>query len=182
MNLTKSGCMTPVTVNVLQLEIMNRELSELSTVVAVKDQVSSDLGGEVAILDLGGGIYYGLDAVGARVWELVWEPIEVNQIQETIIEEYDADRARIERDVLALLQRLAELVSRYVPATCLSRALSVQGLLARRGYLAVLHFVAVKEGEHFLTHAWLVSGGQVVIGGHWLEPYTPLGTLDGNVA
>lgn len=100
--------MTLVAVNMLQLEIMNRELSERSTVVAIKDQVSSDLGGEVAILDLGGGIYYGLDAVGARIWELVREPIKVNQIQETIIEEYDADRARIEPDVLAFLQRLAD--------------------------------------------------------------------------
>jgi hypothetical protein len=53
------------------VKIMNRELSERSTVVAVRDQVSSDLGGEVAILDLTGGMYYGLDAVGARVWELV---------------------------------------------------------------------------------------------------------------
>jgi hypothetical protein len=90
------------------VQIMTRELSERSTVVAVKDQVSSDLGGEVAILDLASGVYYGLDTVGARVWELVQEPIEVNQIQETINEEYDADRARVERDVLTLLQRLAD--------------------------------------------------------------------------
>jgi Coenzyme PQQ synthesis protein D (PqqD) len=87
---------------------MTRELSERSTVVAVKDQVSSDLGGEVAILDLASGVYYGLDTVGARVWELVQEPIEVNQIQETINEEYDADRAHVERDVLTFLQRLAD--------------------------------------------------------------------------
>ena len=102
MNLTKSGCMTPITVNVLQLEIMNRELSELSTVVAVKDQVSSDLGGEVAILDLTGGVYYGLDEVGSRIWELIQEPIVVNQIQATIVEEYDVDSVRVERDMLAL--------------------------------------------------------------------------------
>ena len=73
-----------------------------------------------------------------------------------------------------------ELVSRYVPATCLSRALSAQVLLARRGYPVVLHVGAVKEGERFLAHAWLESEGQVVIGGHGLEPYTPLGTLEGN--
>jgi len=87
---------------------MTHEVSERSTVVAVKDQISSDLGGEVAILDLAGGVYYGLDTVGARVWELVQKPIKVSQIQETIIEEYDADRARVERDVLVFLQRLAD--------------------------------------------------------------------------
>jgi hypothetical protein len=91
-----------------RVKSMKRELSERSTVVAVKEQVSSDLGGEVAILDLAGGVYYGLDTVGARVWELVQKPIEVHQIQETIIEEYDADRARVERDVLTFLRRLAD--------------------------------------------------------------------------
>jgi trimethylamine:corrinoid methyltransferase-like protein len=90
------------------VQIMTRELSERSTVVAVQDQVSSDLGGEVAILDLAGGVYYGLDAVGARVWELVQKPIEVHEIQETIIEEYDVDRARVERDVHAFLKRLTD--------------------------------------------------------------------------
>src|SRR5215207_6673 len=73
-----------------------------------------------------------------------------------------------------------DLVSRYVPATCLSRALAAQVLLARRGYPVLLHFGAVKEGERFLAHAWLESEGQVVIGGHMVEPYTPLGTLEGN--
>ncbi len=90
------------------VKIMTHELSERSTVVAVKDQVSSDLGGEVAILDLAGGVYYGLDTVGARVWELVQKPIEVHEIQETIIEEYDVDRARVERDVLVFLERLTD--------------------------------------------------------------------------
>jgi hypothetical protein len=73
-----------------------------------------------------------------------------------------------------------ELVSRYVPTTCLSRALSAQVLLARREYPVLLHFGAVKDGERFLAHAWLESEGQVVIGGQVLEPYIPLGTLEGN--
>jgi hypothetical protein len=87
---------------------MKREISERSTVIAAKDQVSSDLGGEVAILDLTGGVYYGLDEVGARIWELIQEPIAVDQIQATLVEEYAADRTRIRRDVLAFLQRLAD--------------------------------------------------------------------------
>ena len=87
---------------------MKREISERSTVVAAKDQVSSDLGGEVAILDLAGGVYYGLDELGAWIWELIQQPIVVDQIQATLVEEYAADRTRIRRDVLAFLQRLAD--------------------------------------------------------------------------
>jgi len=78
------------------------------TVVASKGQVSSDLGGEVAILDLERGTYFGLDEVGARIWELVREPISVSEVQATVVEEYDVEPARAERDVLALLQRLVD--------------------------------------------------------------------------
>jgi hypothetical protein len=79
-----------------------------STVVAAKDQVSSDLGGEVAILDLKAGVYYGLDAVGARIWSLIQEPRTVNEIRDILLEEYEVEPERCERDLLVLLQRLAE--------------------------------------------------------------------------
>ena len=41
-------------------------MSRDSIVVSAKDQVFSDLGGKVAILDLKVGVYYGLDEVGAN--------------------------------------------------------------------------------------------------------------------
>ena len=86
---------------------MKSTVSEHSTVVAAKDQVSSDLGKEVAILDLKAGVYYGLDAVGARIWNLLQEPRTVNEIRDIILKEYDVAPERCERDLLALLRRLA---------------------------------------------------------------------------
>jgi hypothetical protein len=76
--------------------------------VAAKDQVSSDLGGEVAILDLQAGTYYGLDNVGARVWSLIQEPRTVVEIRDIIVSEYEVEPDRCERDLIALLQRLAD--------------------------------------------------------------------------
>ena len=76
--------------------------------MAAKDQASSDLGGEVAILDLKAGVYYGLDAVGARIWSLIQEPRTVNEIRDILLEEYEVEPERCERDLLALLQRLAD--------------------------------------------------------------------------
>lgn len=87
---------------------MKHVVSERSTVTAVRDQVSSDLGGEVAILNLDAGMYYGLEEVGGRIWELVQEPRVVQAIQSTIVEEYEVEPARAERDVLALLQQLVD--------------------------------------------------------------------------
>ena len=87
---------------------MKDSLSERSTVVAVESQVSSDLGGEVAILDLGSGMYYGLDEVGARVWELIRNPRAVEEIVDVILDEYDVGAEEGRGDVLALLQELAD--------------------------------------------------------------------------
>src|SRR5215204_3614029 len=86
---------------------MKGALSGHSVVVAARDQVSSNLGEEVAILDLKAGVYYGLDAVGARIWDLIQKPRTVNGIQDALLEEYDVDPERCERDLIALLQRLA---------------------------------------------------------------------------
>jgi hypothetical protein len=87
---------------------MTSTVSQRSTVVASRDQVSSDLGGEKAILDLKEGRYYGLDDVGARVWDLIQEPRDVGDIRDILLEEYDVAPERCERDLLALLQRLAD--------------------------------------------------------------------------
>jgi hypothetical protein len=87
---------------------MSERMSNDSIIVAVEGQVSSDLGGEVAILDLKVGVYYGLDEVGARVWELIQEPRAVGDVRDVLIEEYDVEPERCERDLFALLERLAE--------------------------------------------------------------------------
>lgn len=87
---------------------MSDALSERSTVAAVNHQVSSDLGGEVAILDLEAGMYYGLGDVGARVWELAQKPRTVQEIQDRILDEYEVEPASGRRDVLALLQQLSD--------------------------------------------------------------------------
>lgn len=85
---------------------MEASVSGRSTVVGAKDQVSCDLAGEAAILNLESGVYYGLDAVGARVWHLLQEPRTVQDIRETLLMEYEVERDRCERDLLALLQEL----------------------------------------------------------------------------
>lgn len=89
----------------------------------------------------------------------------------------DDDRASLERVVWAVT-----LAGHIMPwaSTCLTRALSAQVLLLRRGHPALLHIGAVRgEKGKFEAHAWVESGGDVVIGGYELEQYTPLAVLDG---
>ena len=85
---------------------MDHSLSENSIVAAVKDQVSCDLGGESAILNMKNGVYYSLDPVGARVWNLVQQPKSVRDIRETLLAEYDVEPQRCGSDLFGLLERL----------------------------------------------------------------------------
>lgn len=85
---------------------MGAPLSVESVVVASSDQVSCPLGEESAILSLKNSVYYGLDPVGARVWNLLREARSVGALRDTLLDEYDVEAARCERDLLELLEKM----------------------------------------------------------------------------
>jgi hypothetical protein len=78
-----------------------------SVVVASSDQVGANVDGEAVVLGLKDGIYYGLNPVGARIWSLLEQPTTVAEIRDRVVAEYDVTPERCERDLLALLERLA---------------------------------------------------------------------------
>jgi len=84
------------------------DLLKETRVVASQEQVSCDLGGEAAILNLKNGIYYGLDPVGARVWNLIQQPRTLAELREILVAEYDVDAARVESDIRDLLTQLLD--------------------------------------------------------------------------
>jgi len=83
-------------------------LSEQSRIVVSKDQVSSDLAGETAILNLKNGVYYGLDPVGSRIWNLVQEPTTFAEIRDALLGHYDVEKVTLESDIRDLLNQLAQ--------------------------------------------------------------------------
>ena len=85
---------------------MSATISDRSVVVAAKDQVSCDLAGEAAILNIKSGVYYGLDPVGARIWNLMQEPRAVADLQNAITDEYDVEPERCASDLHDLLEKL----------------------------------------------------------------------------
>lgn len=77
--------------------------------VTIPSQVMArQVGDETVILDLASGTYYGLDAVGARIWHFAAEGHALAHVCERMLAEYDAAPADIERDVLSLMQALLD--------------------------------------------------------------------------
>ena len=98
---------------------MDAGLSLDSIVTAAAEQVSCPLGDEAAILNLKNTVYYGLDPVGARIWALLQEKRSVSELRDTLVDEYDVEAERCERDLLDLLEKMR--VEGLIQVTSVSR-------------------------------------------------------------
>jgi hypothetical protein len=85
---------------------MTATLSPNSMVRRSEDQIAATVDDEVIILSVERGSYFGLDDIGSDIWERLASPIRVDALCDALAARYDADRAIIERDVLALLEKL----------------------------------------------------------------------------
>ena len=79
-----------------------------STVVKCSTHVSTDLGGEVVILDMQSEEYFSLDGVGTRIWKMIEIPTTVHEILTAILQVCDVEPTRAERDLLAVLGEMAQ--------------------------------------------------------------------------
>lgn len=88
---------------------MGSSISRDSVVVATQNQVSSEfLDGETILLDIHGGVYYGLNPVAARIMSIIETPTPVAEIVEALLDEYEVEEDVCLRDVLHLLGELAD--------------------------------------------------------------------------
>ena len=65
-------------------------------------------GEQPLVLQLEAGMYFGLDPVGTRLWQLMTASGSLREVFETARHEFDVDPARLERDLLALATQLVE--------------------------------------------------------------------------
>ena len=72
------------------------------------DAIDSAVGDETVLLHLTKGTYFGLDAVGTRVWALLKEGRNPTEICEVLTGEFDAPSEVIEQDVTRFLEALLE--------------------------------------------------------------------------
>ena len=82
------------------------EIINTSLIRRASNQIACDMGGEVVILDLQSGTYYGLDVVGARIWELIERPASFEALRDAIMAEYAVDADTCSRDILAFVEEM----------------------------------------------------------------------------
>jgi len=81
----------------------------LSDRVIIPPQIiTKTVSDETVIVDLMTGTYFGLDPVGARIWQLMHENKTLAEICSVMLEEYEVSRAELEYDTMKLVEALSE--------------------------------------------------------------------------
>ncbi len=70
---------------------------------------------------------------------------------------------------------------RYAPVefVCFPQCLAASALLRRQGVRTRLHYGVTRQEGRLVTHTWLESGGELVIGGEAAGAYSTLGVYEG---
>src|SRR5256885_7335228 len=69
--------------------------------------LAAEVDGEIVMLSIERGHYFGLDDIGSDIWKRIDPPCSFAELVDRLAANYDADRATIAADVRALLVRMA---------------------------------------------------------------------------
>lgn len=84
-------------------------LITLASRVRISDDVASrDLDGELVLLDLRTGVYFGLDPIGTRIWHLLRTGQPLEAVVTALGAEYEVSESRCAADVLGFVGLLRE--------------------------------------------------------------------------
>lgn len=77
------------------------------TVVQGGDYIVSDMGGEKVMLSVQNGKYYNLGVMGGLIWDLAKEPVEIANVVDVLLQQFEVERELCEEQVLSFLSELA---------------------------------------------------------------------------
>ena len=69
--------------------------------------LAAEVDGEVVMMSIEKGRYFGLDDIGSDIWKRIETPCSFGELIDRLKADYDADRATIADDVRALLLGMA---------------------------------------------------------------------------
>ena len=72
----------------------------------VKDVLASEVEDELVLLNQETGKYFTLDATGARMWKLIVQNGQLEQVKQAMLAEYDVEPEQLEQDLLKLVDKL----------------------------------------------------------------------------
>jgi hypothetical protein len=72
------------------------------------DLVEADIDNDKVMMHVDSGLYFGLDAVAARVWELLEQPLSINELVDSLTQEFDVEADQCRSDIESFITKLQE--------------------------------------------------------------------------
>ncbi|MBX9797088.1 PqqD family protein [Sphingomonas sp.] len=76
-------------------------------IIRSTEWLSAKVGDEVMMMSAASGVYMGLDAIAARIWDLLEEPSDIDSLCARLVGEFEVEPDECRRDVEAFLDDLA---------------------------------------------------------------------------
>jgi len=78
-------------------------------IVRHPEMIAAEMDGDLVMMSVERGEYFGIGGVGTRAWELLEQPTSVDQLCAVICEEFDVDEATCHKDILGFANELLTL-------------------------------------------------------------------------
>lgn len=83
--------------------------SHESTCVVRNDQIpTGEIDGEIVALDLERGDCFGMDQVGAAIWQMAEQPLTIREITDRLVESHEVERAQCLADILPFVDDMID--------------------------------------------------------------------------
>ncbi len=69
---------------------------------------AQEIDGEMVLLDMNSENYFGLDAIGTAIWQAIQEKETLQEVYDTILEQYDVEPTILEKDLFVFVTKLEE--------------------------------------------------------------------------
>jgi hypothetical protein len=76
--------------------------------VRAPDLVTSDMDGDIVMMNIDQGKYFGIGGVGPRLWELLEQPRTPDELVRLICAEYEVDESTCRADIIAFVQNMLD--------------------------------------------------------------------------
>lgn len=83
-------------------------LNQKDTIQLEPSLLYSKIGDEIVLLTIESGKYFKVDAVGSRIWEMIKEPMTIENLCQALTGEYDISSEECLKDITLFLERLQE--------------------------------------------------------------------------
>jgi len=88
--------------------LKTQQITLEKTIVQREGNIVSDMDGEKVMLSVQKGKYYNLGKLGGEIWDLMKEPVTIQELVTTLQSQYDVAQAECEEQVTDFINQMLE--------------------------------------------------------------------------